>query len=250
MINTENKSYLELCTEFYDNDKPFANEQEVDFYGQFFTKDELLLEPMCGSGRLLIPLIKEGYIVHGLDNSPYMLVNCHDRLRQQNLQTEIFEQSITNINLAQKYDGIIIPFGSFQLLYPRSVAFDTLKKLYQHLKPSGRIVLDMFIPWEAMYLGGEDQTSEKSTVLPSGDVIVHQSHSKANKLEQYYSSHDIYEKIVNGKVSLREEETMHLCWYFIYEFELLLEKVGFKNIKRINKVINQEELMVYVAVKP
>lgn len=249
-MNTENKSYLKLCTEFYDNDKPLATAQEVDFYGQIFTKNELLLEPMCGTGRLLIPLIKAGYKVHGLDISQYMLANCHDRLKQQNLQTEIFEQSVNNINLAQKYDGIIIPFGSFQLLYPRPIAFDALNRLYQHLKPGGRIVLDMFIPWETMYLGGEEQTSEKSTILPNGDVIVHQSHAKANKFEQYYTSHDIYEKMVAGKVTEREEESMQLCWYFTHEFELILEKAGFKNIKIINKVINHEELMVYIAERP
>lgn len=241
--------YQKLCTEFYDNDKPLATEQEVDFYEQFFTKDQLILEPMCGSGRLLIPMLEAGYKVHGLDNSPDMLENCKERLKQRKLQTEIYEQSVTEMNLPQKYDGVIIPFGSFQLLYPRTVAYEALIKLSHQLKPKGKIVFDMFIPWEAMYLGGEEDTGEKRTILPNGNIIVLKWLAKANKLEQFSNSQNLYEKIIDGKVSAREEESMHLCWYFLFEFELILEKYGFCNIKTFKKVINQEELIVFVAEK-
>ncbi len=241
--------YQKLCTEFYDNDKPFATKQEVDFYGQFFAKDQLILEPMCGSGRLLIPMVEAGFQVHGFDNSTYMLDHCKERLKQRNLQTEVFEESVTAINLNKKYDGIIIPFGSFQLLYPRNVAYEALIKLHHHLKPGGKMVFDMFIPWEAMYLGGEEETSEKSTTLPDGSIITHKSLTKTNKFEQYCISHGIYEKVVHGKVVGSEEEELNLCWYFLYEFELILEKHGFKNVKRHKKVINNEELIVYIAEK-
>lgn len=241
--------YKKLCAEFYDNDKPFADKNEIDFYEKVFTKDQLILEPMCGSGRLLVPMLEAGFKVHGVDNSPYMLENCKNRLKQRNLHTELFEQSVTEMQLLQKYDGIIIPFGSFQLLYPRDIAYNTLDILHNHLKPNGKLFLDMFIPWEAMYPGGEEETSKKKTILPDGSIITHQSHSKANKIEQYYTSHSAYEKIVSGNVIATEEETMHLCWYFIYEFELILETHGFKNIKRIKKVANDEELMAYIGIK-
>lgn len=247
--DSDSDVYGKLCTEFYDNDKPFATDQEIAFYGQFFRKDQLILEPMCGSGRLLIPMLEAGYKLHGLDNSPYMLANCKERLKQHNLHTEIFEQSVTELNLTQKYDGIIIPFGSFQLLYPRAVAYEALVNLHYHLKPGGKIVFDLFIPWEAMYLDGEEGRSEKSTILPNGSIIVHKSHSKANKFEQYSTSHSTYEKIIDGKVTTKEEDSMHLCWYFLYEFELILEKYGFSNVKRLKKVINDEELIVYIAEK-
>ncbi|MFI4937924.1 MAG: class I SAM-dependent methyltransferase, partial [Candidatus Berkiellales bacterium] len=239
--------YQKLCTEFYDNDKPLATAQEVNFYSQFFTKNQLILEPMCGTGRLLIPLLEAGFKVHGFDNSPYMLTNCKKRLSERNLYTEIFEASITEFHLPQLYDGIVIPFGSFQLLYPREIAYKALTKLHHHLKPKGKIMFDMYVPWEAMYQGGENEKTTKNTILPDGSSIVHTSFSKVNKYEQYMSSDNIYEKSVDGKVIAREEEQMDLCWYFLYEFELVLEKHGFKNINRIKKIIDQEELIVYIA---
>lgn len=239
--------YQKLCTEFYDNDKPLASKEEVDFYRQFFTKDQHILEPMCGTGRLLIPLLAAGFFVHGYDNSPSMLANCKKRLAERNLSTNIFESSISEFNPEQLYDGIIIPFGSFQLIFPRPDAYQSLKKFHAQLRDGGKIILDMFIPWEALYQDTETQSSEKSTILPDGSLITHTSFMQVNKWEQWYESHGIYEKIVKNKVIAREEETMHLCWYFLHEFELILEKHGFKNIKRIEKKINQEILMTYIA---
>ena len=44
--------YGELCTKFYDADKQFASAEEVNFYKNFFNKNDFLLEPMCGSGSI------------------------------------------------------------------------------------------------------------------------------------------------------------------------------------------------------
>ena len=55
--------YQQLCSEFYDADKKYASSEEVDFYQKFFNKDDLILEPMCGSGRLLIPLMQKKSLI-------------------------------------------------------------------------------------------------------------------------------------------------------------------------------------------
>lgn len=75
------KSYNKLCTEFYDADKLTADidSEEVSFYKQKLATTDLILEPMCGSGRLLIPLLQLGYNVEGLDTSEPMLYNCQQR---------------------------------------------------------------------------------------------------------------------------------------------------------------------------
>jgi len=77
--------YRQLCSEFYDVDKKYASSEEVDFYRKFFNEDDLILEPMCGSGRLLIPLMQKGYNIHGIDNSPDMLKACKERAAHLNL---------------------------------------------------------------------------------------------------------------------------------------------------------------------
>lgn len=103
-------AYGTLCTKVYDLTKPLASGAELDFYKQRLKKSDLILEPMCGSGRLLIPLLQEGFTVHGLDNSRDMLANCRKRISSLNLpQPTLFETSVENMQLESQYDAIIIP---------------------------------------------------------------------------------------------------------------------------------------------
>lgn len=242
--------YKKLCTEFYDNDKPFANSIEVTFYKDYIKRDHLVLAPMCGTGRLLIPLLQAGYNVHGLDNSIHMLANCREKLEKYKLDTELFEESIKKIELKYRYDAIIIPLGSFQLIHPRIEAYEALEKFYKLLKKNGKLIFDMFIPWEAMYENSDEEIEEeRATELSDGSIIILNSQIKSYKYEQYYTSFDKYRKIIDDEVVETEEEEINVCWYFTYEFELLLEKFGFSNIKRKTKIVNDEEVVVYIAEK-
>src|SRR3990167_4001047 len=112
--------YETLCTEFYDADKKFAPEDEINFYKSFFTKNDLILEPMCGSGRLLIPLLQAGYHIHGVDNSKAMLNSCKNRAAKLKLNPILYAESIETLSLPDKYNIILTPLGSFQLFYPRT----------------------------------------------------------------------------------------------------------------------------------
>ena len=73
-------SYGQLCTLFYDADKPVAPDAEVAWYAQRLPQQAgPLLELMCGSGRLLVPLVSAGLKLHGVDSSAAMLGSCEAR---------------------------------------------------------------------------------------------------------------------------------------------------------------------------
>lgn len=239
--------YQTLCTEFYDIDKRFAEADEIDFYKQFLDKDKLILEPMCGSGRLLIPLMQEGYQIHGVDNSSPMLENCKKRAAALGLKPILFEASIETMQLADKYHLMLIPLGSFQLLYPRSAAFNTLQNFRKHLHVGGKLILDLFVPWDALYEKNEEKYDEREVSTPDGGVIKLKSHNRVNKYEQYCHSTTTYTKIINDKILAEENEKMYLCWYYRYEMELILEKYGFKNIAYKEEFFMNENHMIFTA---
>lgn len=239
--------YAQLCTEFYDIDKKFADQEEINFYTQFIKKTDLILEPMCGSGRLLIPLMQQGYNIHGVDNSPSMLKSCRERAAALGLQPTLFEQAIEKMSLPQQYDIILIPFGSFQLLYPRSEAMNVLQIFKKHLKPGGKLILDLYVPWDALYENHEEEFTEKSIKTPDGGIVKHGSRNTTNKYEQYCFSDSFYQKIVNDKIIAEEKEQMHLCWYYRYEMELIFEKYGFKLIAYQEKHFTKETHMIFVV---
>lgn len=239
--------YGKLCTEFYDADKKFATQEEVDFYKSLFATSELLLEPMCGSGRLLIPLMQEDYQIHGVDNSQDMLESCRKRANKLGLKPILFKEEIENFKSTNQYDGIIIPFGSFQLFYPREKAFQMLEKFREFLKPNGKFVLDLFVPWDALWKDNEEENSQRKVQLEDGSVIKIDSHNIANKFEQFILSDSTYIKLVDGEVISQETEQMYVCWYYRYEIELILEKFGFKNIIFKERYLNGENQMTFIA---
>lgn len=111
-------SYLNLCTEFYDLTKPEAGPKEVAFYEECLKAAKgPILEAICGSGRLLIPLLKKGFILEGVDNSQHMLQSCQKRCSAQGLSVQLHNQSLQTLNLPRKYDLIFIAIGSFQLIH-------------------------------------------------------------------------------------------------------------------------------------
>ncbi|MFO7787927.1 MAG: class I SAM-dependent methyltransferase [Halospina sp.] len=67
-------SYGKLSTAFYDLDKPYPPPDALAFYTHYArAAGSPILEPMCGSGRFLIPLMQEGFKITGVDASYDML---------------------------------------------------------------------------------------------------------------------------------------------------------------------------------
>lgn len=240
-------TYGTLCTEFYDADKKFASADEINFYKSLFNKNDLILEPMCGSGRLLIPLMEEGYTVHGIDSSPQMLKSCKERASNLGLTPVLFEEKMESIALSHRYDGILIPFGSFQLFYPRLIAFQMLEKFKTYLKPNGKLVMDLFVPWEALWKNNEEEQIHREVTTDDGSIIKIETLSTANKYEQFILSKSIYTKLVGGKVVAQEKEQMYVSWYYHYEMELILEKYGYKNIRYQERFLNDVNQMTFIA---
>lgn len=240
--------YGELCTEFYNEDKQFANKDELQLYQEVFKRTDLLFEPMCGSGRLLIPLMQLGYNVHGLDSSASMLASCKHRAVELNLKPILSECSFENFVSDQQYQGIIIPLGSFQLFYPRINAYKVLERFKSLLAPGGKLVMDLFIPWEVMTEQEEVDISTRQVQLPSGEIIEIISKTTVDIFEQHMLSKTQYTKYFNNKIVAQEDEDMDILWYYQYEMELMLEKHGFKEIKQINRFLNGSDHITFIAV--
>jgi SAM-dependent methyltransferase len=106
-------SYKKLCTEFYDLDKPDAPPDAFDFYLQHARRAAgPILEPMCGTGRFLLPLLAQGFDIEGVDLSPDMLSACRARARTLNLSPVLHEQSLSRLELDRQFGLVFIPSGA------------------------------------------------------------------------------------------------------------------------------------------
>ena len=87
MMNLESTPYKTLCTQFYELDKPFAPKEALGWYLNHAKEaNGPILEPMCGTGRFLLPLLEKGYSVTGFDYSPDMLEICRKKCEAQGLK--------------------------------------------------------------------------------------------------------------------------------------------------------------------
>lgn len=223
-------TYGKLCTEFYDITKPRAPPDALEFYLRHLEKaNEPVLEPMCGSGRFLIPLLEREKDIDGVDASPDMLQACRDHCESKGLKPVLYEQLLQEMNLPRQYGFIFIPAGSFGLITGRQAARDSLKRLYQHLLPGGKLVLEVETP------RAQPKTPGKWNGLwvtrPDGAKIVLSSLPTYNPEEQLQRDIHKYELFKDGHLVEIELGDFVLRFYERDESQQLLEAAGFSNVK-------------------
>lgn len=222
-----NQSYQQLCAEFYDLYAPEAGAKEVAFYAKLLkTLPGPYLEAMCGSGRILIPLVKEGIEIDGVDNAPHMLANCQKRCPAP---LNLYNQSIENLSLPKKYGCIVIAIGSFQHL--TDGAFQALQRVYDNLLPGGSLLIDMIVPWGLIREDIHDEFYSHHVRKVESDHTCQEITVKRSTTvypeKQLAITNNTYEKTVNGKIIAIEKEQLPFRWYHRYEMQLFLEKAGF-----------------------
>ncbi len=100
-----------------------------------------LLEPACGTGRLVVELGRRGYQVVGLDKNLAALEYLQRRLRRRKLPCLIFAADMSRFCLAQPVDAAYCTFDSFRHLLTEQVARQHLDCMAQAVRPGGIYIL-------------------------------------------------------------------------------------------------------------
>ena len=224
-------SYGPLCTLFYDADKPVAPDAEVAWYAQHLPRDAgLLLELMCGSGRLLVPLATQGFKLHGVDSSAAMLASCEARVAASGIAAPLFRQDLTQLNLPFRYAAAFVAVGSFQLITAPGAALLALQRVRAHLVDPGLLLLDMFVPAESELRLGAPLVEVRTARLDDGSQIALRSEStvwadaRMVRTEYRYAHR-------RGATRLAEEhESISLTWYTPDEISALLAEAGYRDV--------------------
>ncbi|MFL8938588.1 class I SAM-dependent methyltransferase [Rossellomorea oryzaecorticis] len=224
--------YGKLCTEVYDLTKEVGQSfgGDIEFYQEKLKECKgRILEAMAGSGRVTIPLVENGIVVDGVDDSPEMLASCRHRLEERGLKAELYESSLQNLDLPHQYEVIIIPGGSFLLIDDRNESMEALKKLYAHLEPGGRLIMDVFLPDTTFDIG---KVHTSVFPLPGGDTITMESKLvEVDFFHQHKVTHLKYEKWRNGSLVETELQRFALRWYGVEELILVLKEIGFSHVE-------------------
>lgn len=109
-----------------------------------------ILELGCGSGRTLVPLVRDGWRVVGVDAAPAMLARCRQRLehlgRDAAGRAELIAGDFRELALGRRFPLVICPFNAFMHLYTRPDVERFLGVVRRHLLPGGLFAFDVLNP--------------------------------------------------------------------------------------------------------
>ena len=87
---------------------------DLHFYKRWLpeNKDARILELCCGTGRLTLPIAKDGHDITGVDFTASMLDQAKVKASEEGLEVEFIEADMRSLDLPEQYDFIFIPFNS------------------------------------------------------------------------------------------------------------------------------------------
>lgn len=219
-----------LGTLFHDAVRPAATDAEVDWYANRLPRDAgPVLDAMAGSGRLLVPLRRAGFDVHGAEGSEAMLASCEKRLAAAGCTTRLYRQRVTALNLPSRYAAAFIAGGAFQLLADPITALDALLRIRAHLLDPGLLLLDLFVPTQVEHPPGAPIIEVRTVVPAEGVQIGMRSETVLNVEQRRIDVKRRYERRDRTAITAREDEAQALTWYSEEEALRLVRDAGYRD---------------------
>ncbi|MDW8077272.1 MAG: class I SAM-dependent methyltransferase [Thermoguttaceae bacterium] len=104
-----------------------------------------LLEPACGSGRLVRALAAKGFRVLAFDLNQRALVYCQRRLQARGLRATLFRADMCQFAVSQPVDAAFCTFDSFRHLLTEKHALQHLRCMAEAIRPGGVYILGVHL---------------------------------------------------------------------------------------------------------
>lgn len=248
-------SEFDRFARYYDADYSDVTD-DIAFYLELARRcDDPIIELMCGSGRLLLPLARAGHRLTGVDISPTMLALAQAKLADASLSERVtlVEGDICASAPAGAFGLAIVGLNSFMHLTTTADQRAALGHIHMALATGGLLVLDLFNPDLRTLADAAGQlVLEKRFLLNDGTTVhkfVTQQTDTAAQLSQITFIYD--ELDADGRVR-RSTLPFTMRWLYRYELEHLLVRTGFEltalyGSYELDAYSSDSELMLAVA---
>lgn len=188
------------------------------------------LEVACGTGRLLLPLARDGHDVEGLDASRDMLDRLRAKARAMNLAPRLHEAPMQEFDLRDRYRTVFVPATSFGILVEPGEIRAALACFLRALETGGEVLLPVS---EA---GADDEPiadwhERRNVPVPEygARVVIHErtGYEDEGRIQRWSLRYTVERPGQPQEVFFREHRVRH---YRPDEFRTLLESAGFEGI--------------------
>jgi ubiquinone/menaquinone biosynthesis C-methylase UbiE len=196
-----------------------------------------VLDVGCGTGRILLDFMSQGIDIDGIDNSPEMLDLCRQKALAQSLNPTLHLGQMESLDLPRRYQVILVPSSSFQLLTDPAQAAQAIRRFHDHLQPGGVLAM----PFMRIHKDGDpldsgwEQSGEK--VRPEDGALVQRwsrvRYDPATRLEH---TEDRYQVTLDGQVLAEEHHQRSPATrdYTAAEAIQLYRQAGFEDVQVIS----------------
>lgn len=185
-----------------------------------------VLELACGTGRIAIPLARDGHRVVGLDLSESMLAGARRKAAEAGVAVSWVQGDMREFDLGERFKTILLGFNSICLLLTWQDLENTLRCVRRHLSDGGRFLVDVFNPDLRLLTRAPDARGLWARYPDpdgAGEVVVSESNvyddaAQVNHIRLHYRLPDGSERT----------ERLDMRMYFPQELDALLHYNGFR----------------------
>jgi SAM-dependent methyltransferase len=208
---------------------------DVPFYVDLAKKfGEPVLEIGCGTGRVLLPIARQGIEIQGVDNSLPMLGVLKTHLkhepREVRRNVQLHRGDMREFRLKKKYPLVIMPFRPLQHMSTVDDQVRALTSATFHLDKNGVFAFDVFFPkFEKMPGGiGEEMLElEWRDSADAGRVIRRYFRKDSfDKINQVFTATFFFRTYEGGKLVKEETEPLTMSYYTYPQLRALFLLAG------------------------
>ena len=229
------KEYRKLHAEWYElASAQVDHSEEIDcLVNRIDESSEPILGLGSGTGRVLVPLMERGFDVYGIDTSKDMMARCRTICESKGLKAKLFEQSMVDFALPQKFGMIVLASGSLGLFTSDQDILSTFERVMHHLKPGGLFIFE-FQPVPAEDNKNDNKWSGNWLKEPNDVVIAWRQMMEHNTEKHTWKQLFIIEKFVNGNLVETEVNERVGRYFTVDEAKYYAESTGFEDVKITN----------------
>lgn len=127
-----------------------SRSKDVAFYRKLAKRHTSVLELGAGTGRITLPLARDGKSVTAVDATSEMLTRLRERASKEPAEVQerivVKRGDFRSVRVGKKFQLVIAPFNAFMHLYTRSDVERALQTVLAHLGPNGVFAFDVLKP--------------------------------------------------------------------------------------------------------